>query len=117
MLGQIGMPTSGDTVLRLVRCLPLPRRPAPRVLGVDDWARRKGQTYGTIIVDLERHRVVDLLPDRSAATLADWLKGRRGIRAVAASGPSPATARPSTPAASGAERHGPCRLRTAGTCC
>jgi transposase len=83
MLGQIGMPTSGDTVLRLVRCLPLPRRPAPRVLGVDDWARRKGQTYGTIIVDLERHRVVDLLPNRSAATLADWLKGRRGIRTVA----------------------------------
>src|SRR5207253_6517960 len=43
MLRQIGMPTSGDTVLRLVRRLPLPRRPAPRVLGVDDWARRKGR--------------------------------------------------------------------------
>ena len=77
------MPTSGDTVLRLVRRLPLPRRPAPRVLGVDDWARRKGQTYGTILVDLERHRVVDLLPDRSAPTLADWLRRHRGIRTVA----------------------------------
>lgn len=83
MLQQIGMPTSADTVLRLVRRLPLPRRPAPRVLGVDDWARRKGQTYGTILVDLERHRVVDLLPDRSASTLADWLRRHRGIRAVA----------------------------------
>jgi transposase len=83
MLTQIGMPTSGDTVLRLVRRLPLPRRPAPRVLGVDDWARRKGRTYGTILVDLERHRVVDVLPDRSAATLADWLRGHCGIRVIA----------------------------------
>jgi transposase len=83
MLQQIGMPTSADTVLRLVRRLPLPRHSAPHVLGVDDWARRKGQTYGTILVDLERHRVVDLLPDRSAPTLADWLRRHRGIRAVA----------------------------------
>jgi hypothetical protein len=45
--------------------------------------RRKGQAYGTILVDLERHRVVDLLPDRSAPTLADWLTRRRGIRAIA----------------------------------
>jgi transposase len=83
MLQRIGMPTSGDTVLRLVRRLPLPRRPAPRVLDVDDWARRKGQTYGTILVDLERHRVVDLPLDRSAPTLAGWLRRRRGIRTVA----------------------------------
>jgi transposase len=83
MLQRIGLPTSGGTVLRLIRRLPLPRRSAPRVLGVDDWARRKGRTYGTILVDLERHRVFDLLPDRSAPTLADWLRRHRGIRAVA----------------------------------
>ena len=83
MLRHLGMPASGDTVLRLVRRLPLPRCPAPRILGVDDWALRKGATYGTILVDLERHRVVDLLPDRSAPTLADWLRRHRGIRAVA----------------------------------
>src|SRR4051794_25116597 len=83
MLQGGGMPTSGDTVLRLVRRFPLPRRPAPHGLGVDDWARRKGQTYGTILVDLERHRVADLLPDRSAPTLADLLRRHRGIRAVA----------------------------------
>jgi transposase len=61
----------------------LPDQPAPRVIGVNDWAKRKGSRYGTIIVDLERHRVVDLLPDRSAATLTDWLQQRPGIEVVA----------------------------------
>jgi len=83
MLRHLGMPASGDTVLRLVRRLPLPRRPAPRILGVDDWARRKGETYGTILVDLQRRQVVDLLPDRSAPTLADWLRRHRGVRTIA----------------------------------
>src|SRR5918995_5543336 len=54
MWRQLGRPASGDTVLRLVRRLPLPRCPAPRILGVDDWALCKGETYGTILVDLER---------------------------------------------------------------
>jgi transposase len=79
----LGMAASGDTVLRPVRRLPLPRRPTPRVPGVDDRALRRGRTYGTILVDLERRHVVDLLPDRAAATLADWLGRRRGIRTVA----------------------------------
>jgi len=48
VLRQIGMPASGDTVLRSVRRLPLPRRSAPRVLGVDDRARRKGRTYQSV---------------------------------------------------------------------
>ena len=83
LLRHLGMPTSGDTVLRLMRRLPLPINAAPRVLGVDDWAMRKGRTYGTILVDLERRRVVDLLPDRSSARLADWLRQYRGIQVVA----------------------------------
>jgi transposase len=83
MLQHLGMPASGDTVLRLVHRLPLPRRPTPRILGVDDWALRKGKTYGTILVDLERRRVVDLLPDRSASTLADWLRRHRGVQIIA----------------------------------
>jgi transposase len=51
--------------------------------GIADEGKRKGSSYGTIIVDLERHRVVDLLPDRSAATLAGWLQPRPGIAVVA----------------------------------
>jgi transposase len=83
LLGQLGMPAIGDTVLRLLRRVAVPRRPTPQVLGVDDWAVRKGRTYGTILVDLERRPVVDLLPDRRAATLAGWLRRHRGVRTVA----------------------------------
>ena len=52
------------------------------MLGVDDWAWCKGQRYGTILVDLERHCVIDLLPDRRAETLADWLRDHPGIEII-----------------------------------
>ena len=83
LLHCLAMPASADTVLRLIRRLPLPEQDAPRVVGVDDWALRKGRTYGTIVVDMERRRVVDLLPDRTAATVAQWLQQRPGIEVVA----------------------------------
>jgi hypothetical protein len=51
-------------------------------LGVDDWAWKKGQTYGTILVDLEQHRIVDLLADRSADTLATWLQAHPGVEII-----------------------------------
>lgn len=71
--------TSPDTLLRLMRRhLPEPAPPA-RVVGVDDWAFRKGSVYGTILVDLERHQTIDLLPDRTAETLARWLRDRPEI--------------------------------------
>jgi transposase len=83
LLPHLAMATSPDTVLRLVRCLPLPAPEAPRVVGIDDWAMRKGRTYGTILVDLERRRPVDLLPDRSGAAVAAWLRRRPQIAIVA----------------------------------
>ena len=79
---RLAMLASADTVLRLIRHLPLPEKAAPRVVGVDDWALRKGRTYGTIVADLERRCVADLLPDRTAATVAAWLQQRPGIEVV-----------------------------------
>lgn len=79
----LGMPVSRDTLLRVIRALPLPAVEPPRVVGVDDWALRKGRTYGTILVDLERRRVLDLLADRSANTVAGWLRDHPGIAVVA----------------------------------
>jgi transposase len=71
---------SRNTLLRLLRQRPLPALPTPRGLGVDDFALRKRQTYGTILVDLERRQPVALLPKRTADTLAQWLREYLGCR-------------------------------------
>jgi transposase len=81
---RLRMKISGDTLLRLIRRFadgqPSSRTVTePKVIGVDDWAWRKGCIYGTIIVDLERRKVIDLLPDREAATLTDWLFARPSV--------------------------------------
>ncbi len=80
--GQMKMAVSGDTLLRIVRHTAVAPVGPVRVVGVDDWAFKKGDRYGTLIVDLEEHQPIDLLQDRTAATLATWLKAQPSIEVV-----------------------------------
>jgi transposase len=71
-----------DLLLGLIRQRTSPERPTPQVLGVDDWAMCKGQSYGTILVDLVQGNIVDILPDRTAESLAQWLQAHPGVEIV-----------------------------------
>jgi transposase len=80
---ELGLLVSPDALLERLRGGPSPKTDGVRVLGIDDWAKRKGRrSYGTILVDLEQHKVVDLLPDRTAETLQEWLKDHPDIEVV-----------------------------------
>lgn|GEM_PF-5429965 len=83
LAAQLAMPVSADSLLRLIRRAPLPVRQTPEVLGADHWALRRGATYGTILVDLEARQVVDLLADRTAATLDGWLRRHPDVQVIA----------------------------------
>jgi transposase len=82
LLGKLNMPSSGDTLLRLIRKVELPEHDTPKVLGVDDWSFRRGKIFGTILVDLEKHQVVDLLEERTSDVLADWLQKHPGVEII-----------------------------------
>jgi transposase len=79
---KLAVPTSPDTLLRRVKRAEARPPVTPRFVGIDDWAWRKGQRYGTIVVDLETSEIIDLLPDRDAATVKVWLAAHPGVELV-----------------------------------
>jgi transposase len=84
LLERLAVCVSDDTILRRVKAAPVDAPPVPvRHLGVDDWAWRKGHDYGTILVDLDQHRVVDLLANRSVEAFRGWLEQHPGIAVIA----------------------------------
>jgi hypothetical protein len=74
----LGLPIRRHTLRRR----PLPACPTPQVLGLDDWAYRKRQTYGTVLLDLERWRPLALLPDREAKPFALWLQAHPDVGVI-----------------------------------
>ncbi|QEW30138.1 Transposase (plasmid) [Roseovarius indicus] len=79
---RLGLGVSDDTVLRqLKKCAQGTAEP-PTVIGIDDWSWRKSQTYGTIIVDLERRVVIDILEDRDVVTCTNWLKRHPEVEVI-----------------------------------
>lgn len=82
LLHALGLAASSATLLRGIRRSVVPLGDTPRVLSIDDFALRRGHVYGSLLVDLERRHLVDLLPDRTVATVADWLRAHPGVQVV-----------------------------------
>jgi transposase len=79
---KLALPTSRHTLLRLLRRTPAPAATTPRQIGIDDFAWKKGDHYGTILVDLARHCPVELLADRSAESVTAWLLAHPGVELI-----------------------------------
>jgi transposase len=82
LLKYFQIAASGDTLLRIIRQTRQVSTGFPRIIGVDDWALKKGRSYGTLVVDLEQHRPLDLLLERTSAVVAEWLQQHPGIEIV-----------------------------------
>jgi transposase len=82
MSAFLGLPSNRMTILRMLRRMPAPVAQTPQMLGVDEWAYRRGHRYGTILVNLETGKPVDLLPDHQATTFETWLKEHPGVRLI-----------------------------------
>jgi transposase len=82
LAAEIAHPAGADTLLAEVRQAPIPASPPTTKIGIDDWAKRKGQSYATIVVDLESGQPIDLLPERSAECVAQWLQEHPGVEII-----------------------------------
>lgn len=85
---ELGLSGSRDTILRLIRMYELPPAVPPKKVGVDDWARKRGHRYGTLLCDLERGVAIDLLPDRSVETVSAWFVAHPGVELISRDGSS-----------------------------
>jgi transposase len=86
LLEVLGVPLSRDTALRVLFRLSLPEVSVPRVLGVDDFALRRGQVYATVLIDAETGQRVDVLDGRKAEVLEAWLRTHPGVQVVCRDG-------------------------------